>query len=182
MIERIQSVPRLVPAGAAAMPLQVNSAREAPSEAIRPNPCSWSVGSPPVPEERYASAQRRITEYLPGPHRRFLDPSLASEPVMIGATDRAVSIAIKHNAPQESLTVRPNTSRNHAAGLRTFDHDHTHVSLPRKLFVVEWKRTGRLEYVVISVRVIGGHRTLGVLVRAGRVARDDVFPTGRIAA
>ena len=38
---------------------------------------------------------------------KTFDPGLASEPVVIGATDRASSIAIKHNAPQESLTVRP---------------------------------------------------------------------------
>ena len=40
-------------------------------------------------EARYASTQRRFLEYLHGPHDRLIDPGLASEPVVIGATDWA---------------------------------------------------------------------------------------------
>ncbi|MBH5398239.1 hypothetical protein HZZ13_10605 [Bradyrhizobium sp. CNPSo 4010] len=60
----------------------------------------------------------------------LLDPGLAGKPVVIGPTVRTKSIAEKHDASQESLTIGFNAGRNRAAGLRTLDHDHAHTSLP----------------------------------------------------
>jgi hypothetical protein len=115
----------------AATPLQVKLSKRGAREAVRPNSCdAIQFGSAVCAETRHASAQRRRTEDIHGPGDRLLDPGLASEPVVIGPTDRAMSIAIKHNAPQESLTVGLKTSGYHATSLRAFDHDHTHVSLP----------------------------------------------------
>lgn len=78
----------------------------------------------------FASARWRCTSYLYCSDDRLLDPGLAGKPVVIGPTVRTKSIAEKHDASQESLTIGFDAGRNRAAGLRTLDHDHAHTSLP----------------------------------------------------
>ena len=55
---------------------------------------------------------------------------------MFGAADRAVRAREKHGAALKRLVIDFNTGRDRAPGLRAFDHDHSHVTLPQILFVL----------------------------------------------
>lgn len=83
------------------------------------------------------SARPRCTEHFPRRSNWLLDPSLASEPIVIGTTDRTMRVAEKYRTSQKCLTIRCNTSGNDAIGLGTFDHNHTHLDHPWTLLIGE---------------------------------------------
>lgn len=66
--------------------------------------------------------------YWPGD--RLLDPGFAREPVVIGTTERATGIGVKHDAAQKCLPIGLNPGRDCASCFRAFDHNHPHASLP----------------------------------------------------
>ena len=60
-----------------------------------------------------------------------------------------------------------------------FDHDHTHVSLPSIWFEARNRPVG---LCLLSVRLLGGHRTCPLFDRArGRMLVAGLVPTGRVA-
>ena len=122
---------------------------------------------------------RRMSDLYPSDDW-LLDPGLAGKPVVIGLTNRTKSIAKKHDASQESLTIGFDAGRNRPAGLRTLDHDHAHTSLPEtRICGLKGRPAG-----VRSRRcgLLGGHRTWGRCSSKGRLARDDTSPADRIPA
>lgn len=109
----------------------------------------------------FASARWRRTSGRYCSDDRLLDPGLAGKPVVIGPTVRTKSIAEKHDASQESLTIGFDASRNRAAGLRTLDHDHAHTSLPETRIC---RAKGPAGWSALSsVRVTWGASHLGSL-------------------
>ena len=67
----------------------------------------------------------------PRPGARLVDPSFPSEPGVIGVADRATGVPEKHRAPPKTLAIGLDAGGDRASGLRAFDHDHTHMCLPR---------------------------------------------------
>jgi len=126
-----------------------------------------------------ASARGSRTEDIRRPNDWLFDPGLASEPVVIGLTSRATSIAEKHDASQERLTIGFDTGRNRATGFRALDHNHTHVSSLKHLPDKRGRSAG-----VRSCRcgLLGGASHLGRCSSKGQLARDDASPTDRILA
>lgn len=126
-----------------------------------------------------ASARGSRTEDIRRPNDWLFDPGLASEPVVISLTSRATSIAEKHDASQERLTIGFDTGRNRATGFRTLNHNHTHVSSLKRLTdkrgPVGWS-------ALLSVRVTWGASHLGRCSNKGHLARNDASPTDRILA
>ena len=66
----------------------------------------------------------------PRPGARLVDPGFPSEPGVIGVADRATGAREKHRAAPKALAICLDAGGNRASGLRAFDHDHTHMSLP----------------------------------------------------
>ena len=66
----------------------------------------------------------------PRPDARLVDPGFPREPGVIGAADRAMGAREEHHAASKALAIRLDAGGDRASALRTFDHDHTHVSLP----------------------------------------------------
>jgi len=64
------------------------------------------------------------------PGARLVDPGFSREPGVIGVADRATGTPEKHRAPPKTLAIGLDAGGDRASGLRAFDHDHTHVSLP----------------------------------------------------
>jgi hypothetical protein len=67
---------------------------------------------------------------------RLADPGFPREPGVIGAANRAMGAREKHRAAPKALTISLDAGGNRVSGLRTLDHDHTHVALPENLFFV----------------------------------------------
>src|SRR5229473_1591353 len=96
---------------------------------------------------------------MPYPDARFDYPGFPRKPRVIDAADRATGAREKHGAAPKALAVSLDAGRNRVSGLRTFDHDHSHVALPRNwslLFSAEKHRPVGVR--LLSVRVLGGHR------------------------
>ena len=66
----------------------------------------------------------------PRPDARLVDPGIAREPAVIGVADQATGAREKHQALPKALAIGLDAGGDRVSGLRTFDHDHTHVSLP----------------------------------------------------
>ncbi|WP_176946157.1 hypothetical protein [Bradyrhizobium sp. Rc2d] len=64
------------------------------------------------------------------PDARLVDPGFPREPRVIGAADRTTGAREKHRAAPKALAISLDTGGNRVSGLRTFDHDHSHVALP----------------------------------------------------
>ena len=62
---------------------------------------------------------------------------------MIDVADRATGAPEKHRAAPKAVAIGLDAGGNRASGLRAFDHDHTHVSLPWILFLKQ--EPGRLD-------------------------------------
>ena len=72
----------------------------------------------------------------PNANARLIDPRFPREPGVIGAANRAMGAREKHRAAPKALTISLDAGGNRVSGLRTLDHDHTHVALPENLFFV----------------------------------------------
>jgi hypothetical protein len=102
---------------------------------------------------------------------------------MIGAANRATGAREKHRAAPEALTVSLDAGGNRVSGLRTLDHDHTHVALLEIAFLLSLAEKHRPVGVrLVSVRVLGGHRApCQIEHRAvGLMLATGLIPTGRI--
>jgi len=69
---------------------------------------------------------------------RLVDPGFPCEPGVIGVADRAMGAPEKHRAALKALAIGLHAGGDRASGFRTFDHHHTHVSLPRTCFSWTW--------------------------------------------
>jgi hypothetical protein len=94
--------------------------------------------------DAYARAARAA---VPNPNARLIDPRFPREPGVIGAANRAVGAREKHRAAPKALTINLDAGGNCVSGLRTLDHDHTHVA--------------SLE-IVFSLSLAEKHRPVGV--------------------
>jgi hypothetical protein len=65
-----------------------------------------------------------------------VDPGFPREPGVIGAANRAAGSCEKHRATRKALTISLDAGGNCVSGLRTLDHDHTHVALLEICFFV----------------------------------------------
>lgn len=97
------------------------------------------------------------------PDARLVDPGFPRKPRVIGAADWTTGAREKHRAAPKALAISLDTGGNRVSGLRTFDHDHSHVALPCSL----QKSTGRLECASCQCGVLGGIRNL--LIEHGAV-------------
>jgi len=70
---------------------------------------------------------------------RLVDPGLARKPGMIGVAYHAARAREEDGAAPEALAISLDAGGNRHSGLRTFDHDHTHVILPYECRVVSCK-------------------------------------------
>src|SRR5438105_1267117 len=98
----------------------------------------------------------------PDPDARLVDPGFPREPCMIGAANRATSTREKHRAAPEALAISLDAGGDRVSGLRTLDHDHTHVALLGNCFLLSLAEKHRPVGVrLLSVRVTwGASRTL----------------------
>src|SRR5258707_14985515 len=80
-------------------------------------------------------------------------------------------------AAPKALAIGIDAGGNRASGLRAFDHDHTHVSLPWILFLKQ--ETGRLDCASPRCGYLGASRTCPLFDRAwGRMLVAGVFSNG----
>src|SRR5437868_2464433 len=98
----------------------------------------------------------------PDPDARLVDPGFPREPCMIGAANRATSTREKHRAAPEALAISLDAGGDRVSGLRTLDHDHTHVALLGNCFLLSLAEKHRPVGVrLLSVRATwGASRTL----------------------
>jgi len=66
---------------------------------------------------------------------------------MLGVADQATGAPEKHRAAPKALAIGLDAGGDRVSGLRAFDHDHTHVSLPWIWFLLLFKKqeTDRLD-------------------------------------
>jgi len=78
---------------------------------------------------------------------RLVDPGFPCEPGMLGVADQATGAPEKHRAAPKALAIGLDAGGDRVSGLRAFDHDHTHVSLPWIWFLLLFKKqeTDRLD-------------------------------------
>src|ERR1700688_665799 len=102
------------------------------------------------------------------------------EPGVICVADRATGAREKHRAAPKAVAIGLDVGGNRVSGLRAFDHDHTHVSLPWILFLKQ--ETGRLDCASSRCGYLGSSRTCPLFGRAwGRMLVAGLVPTGRVA-
>jgi hypothetical protein len=79
--------------------------------------------------------------------RRSGSSTQACEPGMLGVADQATGAPEKHRAAPKALAIGLDAGGDRVSGLRAFDHDHTHVSLPWIWFLLLFKKqeTDRLD-------------------------------------
>jgi hypothetical protein len=91
------------------------------------------------------------------PSVRLVDPGFPCEPGVIGVADRAMGASEKHRAAPKALAIGLDAGRDRASGLRAFDHDHTHVTLPWIWFLLLFEARSRpVGLRLLSVRLLGG--------------------------
>jgi hypothetical protein len=87
------------------------------------------------------------------------------------AADRATGLPEKHRAAPKALAIGPDAGGDRASGLRAFDHDDTHVSLP----LILKARNRPVGLRLLPVRLFGGIAHLCVvLIEHGSHARGGV--------
>src|SRR6266403_5598418 len=88
---------------------------------------------------------------------RLVDPGFLCEPGMIGVADRATGAPEKYRAAPKALAIGLDAGGDRVSGLRAFDHDHTHVSLPWIwfLFAILKQETGRLDGALVGAATWG---------------------------
>src|SRR6185503_15983248 len=95
----------------------------------------------------------------PDPNVGFVDPGFPRKPRVLGTANRAAGAREKHRAPPEALTISLDAGGNSVTGLRTLDHDHTHVALLGNFLCLLQKCTGRLEYAFCRCGLLGASHT-----------------------
>jgi|ERR1700688_1791215 hypothetical protein len=86
------------------------------------------------------------------------------EPGVICVADRATGAREKHRAAPKALAIGLDAGGNRVSGLRAFDHDHTHVSLPWIWILLLFEARNRpVRLRPLSVRLLGGIAHLPVV-------------------
>src|ERR1700741_1105807 len=106
-----------------------------------------------------------------------MDPGVPCEPGVMDVADRATGVPEKHWAAPKTLAIGLDAGGDRASGLRAFDHDHTHVSLPCISFLKQ--EPGRLDCASCRCGQLGASRTWALFNRAwGLMLAAD--PTDRV--
>ena len=120
---------------------------------------------------------------MPDPVTRLVDPGFPREPGVIGAANRAAGAREKYRAAAKALTISLDAGGNCVSGLRTLDHDHTHVALTGNyFFVVSCRKVPAGRSSPLVGAVLGGHRAPCLIEHraVGLVLVAGLIPTGRI--